>query len=88
MSMSTPGTSVGVVPVGDALMPMQEREWTFMSLAASGVQCVRCHRLCGPAGSPAWSHPGPPAGVVCDECADALGARAVWGDVDKFGLDG
>jgi hypothetical protein len=67
---------------------IREREWTFMSLVATGVQCVRCQRSCGPVGSPAWSHLGPPVGVVCDECADGLDARVVWGDVDKFGLDG
>jgi hypothetical protein len=65
----------------------ETREWTFMCLVVADVKCVRCHRPCGPVDSPAWNHRRPPAGVVCDGCADALGARVVWGDVDQFDLD-
>jgi hypothetical protein len=66
----------------------ETREWMFMCLEAGDVECVCCRRPCGPIDSPAWDHRGAPAGVTCDECADALGARVVWGDVDRFGLDG
>jgi hypothetical protein len=66
---------------------IRQREWTFICLVVDNVECVRCHRSCGPADSPAWHRRGPPAGLTCDDCANALEARLVWGDVDRFGLD-
>ena len=86
--MSTLDKSAGVPPVRDVRPLPRDREWTFICLVDANVECVRCRRPCGPVDSPGWVHRGSPAGVTCDECANASGARVVWGDVDRFGLDG